>query len=263
VTRTILITGCSSGFGEASAKLFASRGWNVVATMRNPDFGWSLGETNNIHITHLDVQDRASIDRAIAEAINRFGRIDAVLNNAGYGLFGIFESTSREAVQQQFDVNVFGAMDVTRAILPHFRSNRNGTIINIGSGARVFASPMASIYSAARFALEGFSESLAYELAGLGIRVKIVESGVRPETVFTSRARMENGGPPLPQDYNAFMKHTTKAYCGIAANTDPDTVRKIVEAIFSAATDGKDQLRYAPNGDIPQTSTARRAAAGE
>ena len=170
MTQTVLITGTSSGFGEAAVRTFAASDWNVVATMRDPAKGSGLGALANVLVTRLDVEDRDSIDAAIAAGIDRFGRIDVVVNNAGFGLFGIFESASRQTVEKQFDVNVFGAMDVVRAILPHFRANRSGTIINVSSGAGVIGFPLASIYSASKFALEGFSEALRYELAPLGIQ---------------------------------------------------------------------------------------------
>src|SRR3712207_6417101 len=123
--KTVLITGSSSGFGKASARYFADRGWNVVATMRNPDAGEGLSGLDGALVTRLDVQDLTSIDQAIQAGIDRFGRIDALVNNAGFGLFGVFEGTPREKIREQFDVNVFGVMDVTRAILPHFRQNRS------------------------------------------------------------------------------------------------------------------------------------------
>jgi NAD(P)-dependent dehydrogenase (short-subunit alcohol dehydrogenase family) len=150
MTGTVIITGCSSGFGEAAAILFSSRGWNVVATMRKPEGGRRLIDLKNVRVLRLDVQDRDSIDKTITEAIDHFGRIDVIVNNAGYGLFSLFEPASRGAIQKQFDVNVFGPMDVIRVIVPHFRANRSGTIINISSGAGVFGAPMASIYIAHR-----------------------------------------------------------------------------------------------------------------
>ena len=133
--KTVLITGTSSGFGKTTAKLFASSGWNVVATMRTPAAEKDLVDSSDMLVTRLDVQDRASIDQAIAAGIARFGKIDALVNNAGYGLFGLLEATSREKIQEQFDVNVFGVMNVTRAVLPHLRSRKAGVIINVSSGA--------------------------------------------------------------------------------------------------------------------------------
>jgi NAD(P)-dependent dehydrogenase (short-subunit alcohol dehydrogenase family) len=260
MTSTVLITGCSSGYGEAAAKLFASRGWNVVATMRNPADGRTLADLKNVLVLRLDVQDRESIDHAITGAINHFGRIDAVVNNAGYGLFTVFEAASREAIQKQFDVNVFGAMNVTRAILPHFRANRSGTIINISSGGGVIGAPTASLYCATKFALEGFSESLAYEVAGLGIKVKIIEPGAGPGTRFGARLQLEASGVSIPDDYNAFMAHTAKVWEGVGAGADSDAIERVVEAMFAAATDGTDQLRYTPNDDMRALLMARREA---
>jgi NAD(P)-dependent dehydrogenase (short-subunit alcohol dehydrogenase family) len=118
--KTILITGCSSGIGQATARLFADHGWNVVATLRQPTAENELARLNNVLVTRLDVQDRDSIKPAIEAGIARFGRIDALINNAGFGQYGLFEAIPREKIQEQFDVNVFGVMDVTRAILPHF-----------------------------------------------------------------------------------------------------------------------------------------------
>jgi NAD(P)-dependent dehydrogenase (short-subunit alcohol dehydrogenase family) len=258
MTGTVLITGCSSGFGEAAAKLFASRSWNVVATMRSVGRGHALADLKNILVLRLDVQNQDSIDRTILETVRRFGRIDVVVNNAGYGLFSLFEPASREAIQKQFDVNVFGAMDVIRSILPHFRANRSGTIINVSSGAGVFGAAIASIYCASKFAIEGFSESLSYELAGLGIKVKIIEPGAAPSTGFTARSQVEMGEFPIPADYSAFMAHAAQIYQGMATVSDPNAVGKVVEAIFAAATDGADQLRYIPNDDIRPILTARR-----
>lgn len=174
MAKTVLITGASSGIGKASAKLFSSQGFNVVATMRDISAGVEFRELSNVLVTRLDLEDQASIQAAIEEGIERFGRIDILVNNAGYGLYGVFEAIQREKLQQQFDVNVFGVMDTIRAILHHFRENRGGTIINLSSGAGHFTLPMISAYCASKFALEGFTEALSYELLALGIGVKLV-----------------------------------------------------------------------------------------
>jgi NAD(P)-dependent dehydrogenase (short-subunit alcohol dehydrogenase family) len=218
MTRTVLITGCSSGLGEATARLFAARGWNVAATMRNPEHGAALAALDNVLVARLDVQDQASIEAAVAEAIGRFGRIDVLINNAGYGLFGVFEATPREKVLEQFQVNVFGMMDVTRAMLPHFRANRSGVIINISSGGGVFALPMISLYCASKFALEGFSESLSYELAGLGILVKIVEPGGVISTNFGQRSGAEAAHAKDLQDYAPFVGGAIEVFAGLRAH---------------------------------------------
>ncbi|MDF0696117.1 SDR family oxidoreductase [Rhizobium sp. MC63] len=260
MTQTILITGTSSGFGEATANYFARQGWNVVATMRNPEAS-KLTSEGNVLVTRLDVQDRASIEDAIANGIARFGRIDALVNNAGYGLFSIFERIPREAIQQQFDVNVFGLMDVTRAILPHFRASRAGTIVNITSGAGIVGFPFASIYSASKFAVEGFSEALSYELGSLGIKVKIIEPGGAPQTNFMARTGAEsaNGQPPH-QDYAPFLDHVGQMYGNMAGGSDEDAIEKVVAAIYAASTDQSDRLRYTPTNDIQPLVNARRGS---
>ncbi|WP_142684919.1 SDR family oxidoreductase [Chitinophaga polysaccharea] len=257
--KTVLITGTSSGFGAAAANFFVNHGWNVIATMRDISKAGDLQNSKDVLIEKLDVQDNTTIDSTIATGIEHFGKIDVVVNNAGYGLFGVFESASRDAIQQQFEVNVFGAMDVVRAILPHFRANRSGTIINISSGAGVIGFPMASIYSSSKFALEGWSEGLRYELASLGIKVKIIEPGGAGATKFMQRVGGEAGRLQYIEDYLPFLEHTGAMYGGMQGNSDPDAVDKVVDAIYTAATDNTDQLRYTPTNDIKPILDARRS----
>lgn len=261
--QTILITGCSSGFGARTAHLFADRGWNVVATARRPPLSGELAAHDRVLATRLDVEDRASIDAAVAAGIARFGGLDAVVNNAGYGLFAVFEGVPRAAVERQFAVNVFGAMDVTRAVLPHFRARRRGTIVNVSSGVGVFGAPMASLYSASKFALEGFSEALWYELASLGVRVKIVEPGGATGTSFMARSAAEVNAVVTPADYAPFLEQIGRIYGGMAAGSDPDAVEKVAAAIYDAVTDGTDRLRYAPTDDIRPILDARRGTSEE
>jgi NAD(P)-dependent dehydrogenase (short-subunit alcohol dehydrogenase family) len=258
MTQTLLITGASTGFGKAAALHFAAQGWQVIATMRDPAAGADLASAHkNILVARLDVQDLASIDSAIAEGIARFGAIDAIVNNAGFGLFGIFEGASREKIQEQFDVNVFGVMDVTRAILPHFRARRSGTIVNVSSGAGVFGLPMISLYNASKFALEGFSESLSYELASQGITVKIVEPGGVLDTKFGARSSDEFGNAMVPAGYEDFVAATGKVFEGLRANRLA-TSEDVASVIFQAVTDGTRQLRYVATEDIKPLVKARR-----
>ncbi len=258
--KTVLITGASSGIGKAASRLFLANGWNVVATMRSPDKETELTELSGVLVNRLDVQDRDSIDTAIKAGIEKFGRIDVLVNNAGYGQNGVFEATSREKIQQQFDVNVFGVMDVTRAILPHFRANRAGLIINVSSGAGLFTLPTLSIYCASKFALEGFTEALAYELLALGIGVKsVIPHGGVAETSFRDRAGADFAIDPagLP-DYNEFLQAAQRAFAAMVA-AKMMTSSDVAKVIFEAATDGKDQLRYLVGDDARGFVKARRS----
>jgi NAD(P)-dependent dehydrogenase (short-subunit alcohol dehydrogenase family) len=254
--NTVLITGASSGIGRATAELFAARGWNVVATMRTPR------DIPGAFVTRLDVEKPETIRAAIDAGIARFGRIDAVVNNAGYGLFGVFERTPEEKVREQFEVNVFGVMNVVRAVLPHFRKNRRGRIVNVSSGAGVFAMPMISLYTASKFALEGFSESLSYELAALGIGVKIVEPGGVTSTNFGSRSAKEAASPSSEiRDYDDFVSSANEVFANLAAsrNADKDsTAEHVARIIYQATTDSSDQLRYVATSAIVPLVEARR-----
>ncbi len=255
--KTVLITGTSSGLGKTAAKHFVGRGWNVVATMRAPEREKELTGLSDVLVTRLDVQDRESIQQAIQAGIERFGKIDALINNAGFGLFGVFETISREKVHEQFDINVFGVMDVTRAILPHFRKNEGGLIINVSSGAGVFTLPMLSLYCASKFALEGFSEALSYELASQNIIVKIVEPGGVLTTNFGKRSGMEAAQNASLPDYDKFIAGANAIFAGLRGQRRA-TEEDVAKVIFTAATDGKDQLRYLGTEDILPLVKARR-----
>jgi len=255
--KTVLITGCSSGFGKATARYFADKGWNVTATMRNPEAEEELSGLDGVLVTRLDVQDPDSIAQAMQASIDRFGRIDVLVNNAGFGLFGVFEGTPREKIQQQFDVNVFGVMDVIRAILPHFRQNEAGLILNVSSGAGVFTLPMLSLYCASKFALEGFSEALTYELAPLGITVKVVEPGGSLSTNFVQRNGSEAGEVTAPSDYDAFVAGSLSVFEKLSAVATA-TGEDVAKVIYEAASDGSDQLRYVATDDIKPMVKSRR-----
>jgi NAD(P)-dependent dehydrogenase (short-subunit alcohol dehydrogenase family) len=255
--NTVLITGASSGIGKAAAERFASAGWNVVATMRSPESA-SLKTADNMFVTRLDVQDRETIDRAVAAGLERFGTIDVLVNNAGYGQYGVFEAIPREKVVEQFEVNVLGVMDVTRAALPTMRRTRSGVIINISSGAGIFTLPMISLYSASKFALEGFSEALSFELASVGITVKIVEPhGGVSATEFNARAATSTATESSLGDYGPFAKRSADAFARMSAARLIDSF-DVAEVIFEAATDGTDRLRYLVGHDTRGFIKARR-----
>ncbi len=247
MVKTVLITGASSGIGKAAARAFAAEGWNVAATMRQPDRTAYFGR--DVLVTRLDVTEPASIEAAVAMTVREFGGIDLLVNNAGYGQYGLFEAVPREKAREQFDVNVFGVMDVTRAVLPHLRV-RGGGIINISSGAGLYTLPMMSLYCASKFALEGWSEALAYELSSQNIFVKLVEPhGGVTDTQFLER---QNTAAAHPDDdltaYDDYVETTRRTFAGFAAarSISADDVAKI---IVQAATDGRDQLRYLAGND--------------
>jgi NAD(P)-dependent dehydrogenase (short-subunit alcohol dehydrogenase family) len=253
--KTVLVTGCSTGFGRATVRRFASAGWNVIASMRTPD--QSLASPT-VLVTRLDVQDCSSIDAAIAAGIARFGAIDVLVNNAGFGLHGVFEMTSREKVLEQFEVNVFGLMDVTRAALPQMREQHSGVILNVTSGAGVFGLPMMSLYTASKFAVEGFSESLAWELAGMGIVVKLIEPGGVLDSQFVARSGTEAAQVTPIGDYAPFLAHAETVYGALRSTRAGASSADVADVIFTAASDGTDQLRYVATPQIESLVKARR-----
>ncbi|USU13830.1 SDR family oxidoreductase [Sphingomonadaceae bacterium OTU29THOMA1] len=262
MARTVLITGCSSGIGRASAQQFASEGWNVVATMRDLGHASDFTGARNIIPLALDVQDPAGIERTIEEAIEHFGAIDAVVNNAGFALLGTFEGAPDELVAEQFGVNVFGVMNVTRAILPHFRQRRSGTIVNISSAAGAVGMPLLALYCASKFALEGFSESLSYELAPLGINVKIVELGIVPDTRFNARSvdHLQRSEPI--QDYDDYVSKAAAFLDRFGQQASSNSV-DVAKAIVGCTGDSNPQLRYALTDDIVPLLAARRGSSEE
>jgi NAD(P)-dependent dehydrogenase (short-subunit alcohol dehydrogenase family) len=246
MSKTVLITGASSGIGKAAAQHFAAQGWNVIATMRTPAKETELVGNNHIFVTRLDVQHPETIETAIQQGIERFGQIDVVVNNAGYGQYGVFEAIAPELVQEQFDVNVFGVMNTIRAVLPHLRERKQGMIINISSGAGRFTLPLISLYNASKFALEGFSEALSFELAALNIGVKIVEPG-GTTTNFIKVSEERISPRPLPE-YDGFINAAYQMF-GKLKDMRLATAEEVATVIYQAATDGTDTLRYLVGND--------------
>jgi len=246
--KTVLVTGASSGIGKATSLLFARKGWNVIATMRTPEKETQLTQEPGIFVTALEVTDPASIQAAVQKGIAKFGQIDVLVNNAGYGQQGLFEAVSPEKIHEQFDVNVFGVMNVTRAILPHFRSRKAGTILNVSSGAGRVTTPLLSIYSASKFALEGFTESLSYELESQNIRVKMVEPGyiATPFNEKTVTTFAYNAGLTDYQAFNDEMGDFFKRFESNNAFTADD----VANVIHTAVTDDTYQLRYVAGPDL-------------
>jgi NAD(P)-dependent dehydrogenase (short-subunit alcohol dehydrogenase family) len=254
--QTVLITGTSTGLGRAAAKHFHAHGWNVVATMRAPDRETELTAVDRMLVARLDVQDDASIHAAVAAGLARFGRVDALVNNAGYGAYGPLEATPLASVRRQLDVNVVGLLATTQALLPHFRANRGGTVVNVSSvGGRV-TFPLGSLYHASKFAVEGLSEALQYELGVIGVRVKLVEpGGIR--TDFGGRSLDFNNDPELAE-YQPLVQGVLEVMGPMMAQgSSPE---RIAEVVYAAATDRTDRLRYEAGPDAEQLLARRRAS---
>ena len=255
----IVITCASSGIGRASARYFADQGWTVAATMRNPSAEHGLTAVPTVTLHTLDVTDEASIAAARDGMLQQHGSIDVVLNNAGYALMGPFEAASAAQIERQFATNVFGVMNVTRAFLPHFRDRGSGLFLNVSSIGGIITFPLMSNYHASKWAVEGFSESLAYELGQLGIRVKLIEPG----GVATNF-----GGRSMTRAHKDDLDAYDEALAAFRANSSelgiqtsaPET---IAEAIFEAATDKTDQVRYPIGPDAERFATTRVALGSE
>ncbi len=252
-TQTVLITGCSSGIGRATALHFAKAGWNVVATMRNASRAGELADLANVLVHDLDVTDQGSIKAAVDATLARFGRIDVVVNNAGYGLSGPFELASDALIERQFATNVFGVFNVIRAVLPTLRSQRAGVIVNIASVGGLTTLPFNSLYHATKYAVVGFTEALNHELADFGIRSKFVAPG-GVATDFAGRSLSLT----FADNNHPYAASVAKAMAAWAARrsgySSPDEVAKV---IFTAATDGTRQVRYVSGADAESLLAAR------
>ncbi len=255
MSKTILITGASTGIGKATAKLFNDRGWNVVATMRTPDKEEELVELDNVLVTRLDVTDSASIQTAVTEAIDWRGGVDVLLNNAGYGAYGPLEAFPVERIRRQFDTNVIGLLETTKAMLPHFRANQSGTIINISSIGGQMTFPLGTLYHGSKFAVEGLSEALHYELEPIGIRVKLVQPGFT-RTDFGGRS-FDFVNDESMEEYQQTVQKLFAYWGGLGdAGSEPVVT---AEAIWEAATDGTNRLRYRSGADAEELLNQRKA----
>jgi len=252
--KTILITGASSGLGKETAGLFQRKGWNVIASMRNTVNGIELAALEDVLVTKLDVLDLSSIENTVKMGIQRFGKIDVLLNNAGYGAYGPLESFPRENIIRQFNTNVIGLIDVTKSLLPHFRVNRSGMIINISSIGGKMTFPLGTLYHGTKFAVEGISESLKYELEQFGGQVKIVEPGAIA-TDFTGRS-LDISNDETLSEYQPLVGKIISAMGELFQNASSASV--IADVIYEAATDGKDQLRYTAGNDAQVMVDNRR-----
>ena len=255
MSKTVMITGASTGIGRATAEHFHQQGWNVIATMRTPENGAELARLDNVLVARLDVTDSASIASAVAAGIERFGSIDVLVNNAGYGAYGPLEAFPMEGIRRQFDTNVIGLLETTKAVLPYMRAAKSGVIVNISSIGGKTTFPMGTLYHGTKFAVEGLSEALHYELEAIGIKVKIVEPGMIA-TDFGGRSLDFTNDESL-EEYQSTVQTLLAGIAKAAANPSPPEV--VAEAIWNAVTDGTGKLRYPAGADAVELLANRKA----
>ena len=242
--KTVLITGASSGIGKRTALYFHERNWNVAATMRTPENEKELKKYSNISCFRLDVTDMESIRSAIQKIKERFGTIDVLVNNAAYSLTGAFEGATAEQINDLYNVDVFGVMNVTREVLPLFREKGKGVIVNVSSLGGLIGMPLSSFYASAKWAIEGFSESIRFELLKQGIKIKIIEPGAI-KTAFASNAVIVR-----KDDVQSYSDTLNKRLRGYEQRRDRLNDPVIVSReIYRAATDTNDRLRYLAGND--------------
>lgn len=238
--KTVLITGCSSGYGLATARHFHTQGWNVVATMRTPRED-VLPRSDRLHVLALDVTNPESITAAVEVS----GPIDVLVNNAGIGVVGAFEATPMATTRELFETNTFGVIAMTQAVVPQFRERRSGVVVNVTSSVTLTAMPLAAVYTASKMAIEGFTASLALELEFFNVRVKLVEPGYSPATRFTSNGAERMAGL-IPEAYEPFAKPIFASFAQPAAVTFESDV---AEAVYRATNDTSGQLRFPAGAD--------------
>lgn len=249
--KSIFITGASSGLGKAAALLFHSKGWKVIATMRNPEKETELNQLSNITLLPLDVTNVAQIEDTVKKAV-ALHTVDIVFNNAGYGLVGPMEAYDDAQIVRQLDTNLLGVLRVTQAFIPYFRERKSGLFIVTTSMGGLLSFPLSSIYHATKWALEGWSESMSFELGLYNVGIKTVAPG-GIVTDFMNRSLEPVSHPAYEEAYQKLM--------GLFSADNFSTAAQIAEVVYEAATDGKDQLRYVA-GEDAKALYARRLEIG-
>jgi len=257
--KVAVVTGSSSGIGLATALELARKGFFTYATARNPAKAGAITEAAKkeripISVVQLDVNDDNSVKNAVKRILNEKGRIDVLVNNAGYGLGGAFEDTSMEEVRTQYETNVFGLIRTTQAVLPAMRKQRSGIIVNISSGAGRLGYPGASVYVSSKHAIEGLSESIAYELEPFGIRVVLVEPGVvktnfANDMVFAKKAQEPNS------PYSQMMQRMGANWQSMVENGS--SAELVARVVLDAITSKDPNLRYIAGKDMEGWMQAR------
>ncbi len=247
--KTILITGCSSGYGLETARHFLAQGWNVIATMRTPRED-VLPRSERLRIVALDVTNPESIAAALAAS----GPIDVLVNNAGIGLMGAFEATPMTTVREIFETNTFGVMAMTQAVLPQFRARRSGVVVNVTSSATLAPMPLVAVYTASKVAIEGFTESLAFELEEFGVSVKLVEPGYAPTTRLTSNGSARMAGL-FPEPYAPYAQ---RIFASLGQPALITTESDVAQGVWNAVHDATGKLRFPAGPDAVALANAQR-----
>jgi len=250
--KVVIVTGSSSGIGLESALLLARNGYNTYATMRSPEKDTSIKtavqkEGLPIRVVQLDVTDDSSVKNAVDHIISEAGRIDVLVNNAGYGLGGALEDLSMEEIKSQYETNLFGLIRVTQAVLPTMRKQRSGRILNLSSGAGIFGYPGGSAYVSTKFAVEGLSESIAYELEPFGIKVILIEPGFI-RTNFTNAMVVAKKAQDPTSSYSELMQKIMASASELAKNAS--TAELVANVILDAASNPNPRLRYLVGKDV-------------
>ena len=249
--KTIFITGASTGLGKAAAKLFQSKGWQVIATMRNPEKETELNKLKGVTLLPLDTTDVSQIKNTVSKALS-LGPVDVVFNNAGYGLVGPMEAYSDDQIVKQINTNLLGVIRVTQAFLPSFRERKSGLFLTTTSMGGLLSFPLSSIYHATKWALEGWSESMSFELGLYNIGIKTIAPG-GIVTDFMSRSLEAMAHPAYDEAYQKLMS--------LFKGDNFSTAEQIAEVVYEAATDGKNQVRYVA-GEDAKALYARRLELG-
>ncbi|PUZ21554.1 Short-chain dehydrogenase [Chitinophaga costaii] len=242
MSKTIFITGASSGLGKITAKLFSEKGWTVIATMRTPENETELSQLPNLHILPLDISHPQQIVETVALA-EKISPVDVLFNNAGYVLAGPLEAITDDQLEQQFNTNVFGAIRLTRAFLPYFTARKSGVILTTTALGAYIPDPFMALYVSSKAALESWSTGMFYELAAKHIYIKTIVPGLM-QTNFVGNAQVK-----FHEAYQDDINKVLAAYADPAAAANADLPSTIAAAVYEAATDGKQQIHYFAGND--------------
>jgi NAD(P)-dependent dehydrogenase (short-subunit alcohol dehydrogenase family) len=251
MTKTIFITGTSSGIGRATVEHFVLRGWNVAVTMRKMECAHIFEQFPNVRVFQLEMTDFTAMDQVVQQAIDTFGKVDVLVNNAGYYHTGPLETSTMEQIRAQYETNIFSVIALTKAFIPHFSANGAGAIVNLSSISAENGYPFSAIYSSSKAAVATLTEALNVELDALGIHVKAIFPGTHATKIFTK----VDTTPSIPPAYQSLLRRFVEQQRAIRGGR-PEGVARV---IYEAVTDGKqDKVRYYAGPDATVIPRAKR-----